>query len=169
MRSMKPPFIRLNTPGHINPMTTLARQFQARNHEVAFLYHSEAAGLWPILSPENHQLAGRRREVSTTQGDAALEFSPGVLMAQTEMILEPLSESDGTGKEAPIEQGHHKTLFWLISLALLISLLVGILCLMESVAPPTTSTDQLNLAAEGAPSDVQVTIGEAIRALSLRH
>jgi hypothetical protein len=166
---MKPRFIRLNAAGHINPMTTLAHQLQARNYEVAFLYQSEAAGLPRIRGSENDQLLGGRREVSATQGDAALEFSLGVLMAQTEMILEPLSESDGTGKEAPIEQGHRKARFCLISLAALISFLVGILCLMEHVAPPTTSTDQLNLAAEGAPSDVEVTIGEAIRALSVRH
>ena len=74
-----------------------------------------------------------------------------------------LSESEKTGKEAPTEQGHRRAIYWLISLAVLISLLVGILCLMK---PVTIRTD---LPAEGAPSQVEVTIGEAIQALSIRH
>jgi len=73
------------------------------------------------------------------------------------------SESEKTSKEAPIEQGHRRAIYWLISLAVLISLLVGILCLMKPV------TMQTNLPAEGAPSQVEVTIGEAIQALSIRH
>jgi hypothetical protein len=79
------------------------------------------------------------------------------------------SESEGTGKEAAIEQGHRKAVYWLISLATLLSLLVGVVCLMESVTPQTAGTDQWGLAAEGAPSQVEVTIGEAIQALSVRH
>jgi hypothetical protein len=79
------------------------------------------------------------------------------------------SESAGTGKKkAAIEQGHRRALYWLISAAL-ISLLVGILCLMESVTPRTADTDQLDLAAEGAPTQAEVTIGEAIQALGVRH
>ena len=79
------------------------------------------------------------------------------------------SEFGGTGKEAAIEQGHRKAVYWLISLAALISLLVVVLCLMESVTPQTAGTDQRGLAAEGASSHVEVTIGEAIQALSVRH
>ena len=79
------------------------------------------------------------------------------------------SESEGTGKEAAIEQGHRKAVYWLISLAAVISVLVGILYLMESATPRTAGTDQLDLAAEVAPSHVEVTIGEAIQALSVRH
>jgi len=71
------------------------------------------------------------------------------------------SGSEKTGKE--IEQRHRRAIYWLISLAVLISLLVGILCLMK---PVTIRTD---LPAEGAPSQVEVTIGEAIQALSIRH
>lgn len=33
---MKLGFICLNVPGHLNPMTTLARHLQYRNHEVVF-------------------------------------------------------------------------------------------------------------------------------------
>ena len=79
------------------------------------------------------------------------------------------SESEGTGQEAAIEQGHRKAVYCLISLAALISLLVGVHFLLESVTPRTAETDQLDLAAEGAPSHVEVTIGEAIQALSVRH
>ena len=39
---MKLGFICLNLPGHLNPMTALARHLQARNHEVVFLYSSSA-------------------------------------------------------------------------------------------------------------------------------
>jgi MGT family glycosyltransferase len=87
---MKLGFICLNAPGHINPMTTLARKLQARNHKVVFLYQSEAAGLPCVPGPENDPFLEKRREVSKMQGDAALEFSLGVIMAQTEMILESL-------------------------------------------------------------------------------
>ena len=79
------------------------------------------------------------------------------------------SESERTGKEAAIEQGHRKAVYWLISLAALISLLVGVLCLTESVTPRTAGTDQRGPAAGGAPSHVEVTIGEALQALSVRH
>ncbi len=41
---MKLGFICINIPGHLNPMTALARHLQARNHDVVFLYSSGAAG-----------------------------------------------------------------------------------------------------------------------------
>jgi hypothetical protein len=79
------------------------------------------------------------------------------------------SESEGTAKEAEKEQGHRKAVYWLISLAALVCLLVGILCLVESATPRTASTDQLRLAAGGEPSQGEVTFGQAVQALSLRH
>jgi hypothetical protein len=74
-----------------------------------------------------------------------------------------------TGKEAQIEQGHRKAVYWVISLAALISLLVGVPCLLGSVKPRTAGTDQLAPAAQGAPSQVDVTIGQAIQALGVQH
>jgi hypothetical protein len=71
----------------------------------------------------------------------------------------PLSESEEIGKAA----------YWLISLAALISLLVGFLSLLGSVTPRSSGTDQLELAAEGAPSHVEVTFSEAIQALGVQH
>ena len=94
---MKPGFICLNVPGHLNPMTALAR------------------------------------------------------------------------KEAEIERGHRKALCWLISLAALISLLVGILWLMESATPRKDGPDQLDLYAEGVQIQGEVTLGQALQALSVRH
>jgi zeaxanthin glucosyltransferase len=42
---MKIGFICIYGPGHLNPMTALARQLQARNHDVVFLYSPDAPGL----------------------------------------------------------------------------------------------------------------------------
>jgi hypothetical protein len=78
-------------------------------------------------------------------------------------------KSEGAGKGVEIAQGHREAVYWLFSLAALISLLVGVPCLLEPATPRTADTDQLNLAAEGAPSHVEVTIGEAIQVLSIRH
>ena len=88
--TMKLGFICLNAPGHINPLTTLARKLQARNHEVVFLYSSEAAGLPCAPGPQNDHVSENLPEVSKMQGDDALEFGIGAIMAQTEMILESL-------------------------------------------------------------------------------
>jgi hypothetical protein len=81
----------------------------------------------------------------------------------------PPSEFERTAKEAEIEQGHRKILYWLISLASLVSLLVGILCLMESATPRMAGPDQLGLSAEDVHSQGEVTLGQAIQALGVRH
>ena len=80
-----------------------------------------------------------------------------------------LSESEGTAKEAEKEQGHCKAEYWLISLAALVSLLVGMLCLMESATLQTAGTDQLSLAVRGVPSQGEVAFGQTLQALSVRH
>jgi UDP:flavonoid glycosyltransferase YjiC (YdhE family) len=41
--SMKLGFVCLNLLGHLDPMTALARQLQARNHDVVFRYSPVAA------------------------------------------------------------------------------------------------------------------------------
>ena len=79
------------------------------------------------------------------------------------------SESEWTAKEAEKEKGHREGVYWLISLAALVSLLVGILCLVESATPQTARSGQLRLAAGGVPSQGEVTFGQAIQALSVRH
>ena len=59
-------------------MTALARQLHGRNHEVIFLYSSEAAGL-PVFpheqnSAEPDPTQKAIAEVSKMQGEDALQF-----------------------------------------------------------------------------------------------
>jgi len=91
-------FICPNVPGHLNPMTALARHLQVRGHEVVFLYSSGAAGLPFIPGPEKDPLRENLPEVSKLQGDEAVKFSLRMLMTQTETILKSLPgmvESNG--------------------------------------------------------------------------
>jgi zeaxanthin glucosyltransferase len=87
---MKLGFICLDLPGHLNPMSALARQLQARNHEVVFLYSSGAAGLPFIRGPEKDHINENRPEASRKQGEDALQFSVRAVLAQTEAILKSL-------------------------------------------------------------------------------
>jgi MGT family glycosyltransferase len=87
---MKLGFICLNLPGHLNPMTALARQLQARNHEVVFLYSSGAAGLPFVPALEKDHINENRPEVSKMQGQDALQFSVRTVLAQTEAVLKSL-------------------------------------------------------------------------------
>src|ERR1700733_13684071 len=87
---MKLGFICPNVPGHVNPMTTLARQLQARNHEVVFLYSSEAAGLPCLPVDEKDQVHENMPEISKMQGDEAFQFGARVVIAQTESMLKSL-------------------------------------------------------------------------------
>ena len=87
---MKLGFICLDLPGHLNPMTALARQLQARNHEVVLLYSSGAAGLPFVPGHEKDHINENRPEISKKQGQDALQFSVRALLAQTEAILKSL-------------------------------------------------------------------------------
>ena len=61
---MKLGFICPNVPGHINPMTALARQLQARSHEVVFLYSSGAAGAVRKAMKEKGLLSDTKHSVT---------------------------------------------------------------------------------------------------------
>jgi zeaxanthin glucosyltransferase len=118
--TMKLGFICVNGQGHLNPMTALARQLQKRNHEVVFLYSSDAAGL-PVFPGEqqpapsvlrqplpedgykgssqqysSEEAAGQNAtdkviaEVSKMQGEDALQYGIKAIMGFTESILESL-------------------------------------------------------------------------------
>jgi zeaxanthin glucosyltransferase len=87
---MKLGFICLNLPGHLNPMTALARRLQDRNHDVVFLYSSGAAGLPFVSGPEKDQVDQSMPDLSKMQGEDALKFGVGLVMAQTETILKSL-------------------------------------------------------------------------------
>jgi len=80
---MKLGFICLGLPGHLNPMTTLARQLQARNHDVVFLYSSGAAGLPFVSADEKDHFNENRPEVSKVQGEDALKFGMRLQMTRT--------------------------------------------------------------------------------------
>jgi zeaxanthin glucosyltransferase len=68
---MKLGFICPNLPGHLNPMTALARELQARGHDVLFLYSSDAAGLPFIPDPEKDHVNENRGQTSKMQGEDA--------------------------------------------------------------------------------------------------
>ncbi len=87
---MKLGFICLNVPGHLNPMTALARRLQARNHDVVFLYSSGAVGLPFVPTDEKDHINENRPEISKMQGEDALQFSVRMVLAQTETILKSL-------------------------------------------------------------------------------
>jgi zeaxanthin glucosyltransferase len=87
---MKFGFICPQVPGHLNPMTTLARHLQMRSHDVVFLYSSGAAGL-PFVPPnENDEISELVAEFSKKQGEDALRFGLRFLMSQTESIVQSL-------------------------------------------------------------------------------
>jgi zeaxanthin glucosyltransferase len=87
---MKLGFICLDLPGHLNPMSALARQLQARNHEVVLLYSSGAAGLPFVPGPEKDHINENLAEMSKKQGEDAMQFSVRALLTQTEAILKSL-------------------------------------------------------------------------------
>jgi len=69
---MKLGFICPNVPGHLNPITALARHLQLRNHEVVFLYSSGAAGLPFVPSYDEDQINENVPEISKMQGGGRL-------------------------------------------------------------------------------------------------
>src|SRR5258705_2634909 len=81
--SMKLGFICFNVPGHLNPMTALARQLQGRGHDVVFLYSSGAAGLPFVPGPEKAHIDECRPKVSKMEGEDALTFAFRTLMCHT--------------------------------------------------------------------------------------
>jgi zeaxanthin glucosyltransferase len=87
---MKLGFICPNLPGHLNPMTALARQLQARGHDVVFLYSSSASGLACVPGPEKDPINENRAQTSKMQGEDALKFALRLVMSQTEAILKAL-------------------------------------------------------------------------------
>jgi zeaxanthin glucosyltransferase len=87
---MKFGFVCPQVPGHLNPLTALARHLQMRGHDVVFLYSSGAAGLPFIPGEEERILTENRAEMSKKQGDEALKFSMGLIMSQSESMIKSL-------------------------------------------------------------------------------
>src|SRR5580692_3646682 len=100
---MKLGFICLNLPGHLNPMTALARQLQGRNHEVVFLYSSKANGLPCAPGDDRDPISETRPEMSRLQGDDALAFGLGLMVQRTETMLKSMPAMiETTGVDALI-------------------------------------------------------------------
>jgi len=87
---MKLGFICVNQPGHLNPMTALARQLQGRNHEVVFLYSSSANGLLCVPGDDRDPIDEKRPEVSKLHGEDALGFAVGLVVQRTEAMLKSM-------------------------------------------------------------------------------
>jgi zeaxanthin glucosyltransferase len=87
---MKLGFICLNLPGHINPMTALARHLRSRNHEVVFLYSSSANGLPCVPGDDRDPVNENRPEVSRLQGEEAMAFAVGLALGRSEAMLRSL-------------------------------------------------------------------------------
>ena len=71
---MKLGFICLDLQGHLNAMSSLALQLQARNHEVVLLYSSGAAGLPFVRGPEKDHINENLPEISKKQGRMHCNF-----------------------------------------------------------------------------------------------
>ena len=98
---MKLGFICLNLPGHLNPMTALARQLQARGHDVVFLYSRGSDGLPFAIGDETDHFNENRSQISKMHGEDAVQFSIRAVLAQTEDILKSLPALvSATGVEA---------------------------------------------------------------------
>jgi len=96
---MKIGFISIPAPGHLNPMTALARTLQSRNHEIFMCLPDtepfvRAAGLtflpcceseFPVDSVDEYV-----RGIGTRQGDEAQQFTIGALAATTDAMLSSL-------------------------------------------------------------------------------
>lgn len=87
---MKLGFLCPDIPGHLNPMTALARHLQARNHEVVFLYSKTAAGLPFVPPPGKDHLKESMPEMSKLKGEDASSFTMRALMTEIEFILKTM-------------------------------------------------------------------------------
>jgi zeaxanthin glucosyltransferase len=94
-------FLSLPVPGHLNPMTTLARKLQSRGHDVVFISLAdvapvvEAAGLPFVPCSERAYSAGAAaelsRRLSELSGEEALHFTVNSMMkGYTESLYESL-------------------------------------------------------------------------------
>ena len=97
-------FVSLPVPGHLNPMTTLARKLQSRGHDVVFISVAdvapfvEAAGLPFVPCSEAAYPAGSLgklvRRLSELSGEDALHFTVNSMMkGYTKSLFESLPDT----------------------------------------------------------------------------
>jgi len=87
---MKLGFLCPNLPGHLNPMTALARHLRARNHEVVFLYSTTTAGLPFVPAPEKDHFNESIAEMNKLKSGDASSLALRALMTEMEEILKTL-------------------------------------------------------------------------------
>jgi hypothetical protein len=80
---MKFGFVCPQVPGHLNPLTALARHLQMRGHDVG-------VSLFIRCSWSTFYSRGRGAHMSKKQGDEALKFSMGPIMSQSESMIKSL-------------------------------------------------------------------------------
>src|ERR1700745_4296977 len=97
-------FLSLPVPGHLNPMTALARKLQSRGHDVVFISLTdvapfvEAAGLPFVPCAESAYPAGSLgklvRRLSELSGEEALQFTVNSMMnGYTSSLFETLPDT----------------------------------------------------------------------------
>src|SRR5215469_10081131 len=100
---MKIGFISPFVPGHLNPMTTLARQLQLRNHEVVYIASPMVEGVirgsgLPFvsfgekesLSVASETFKSRLAQLSKLQGEDATQLVLQIMASRTETMLHSL-------------------------------------------------------------------------------
>jgi len=112
-------FLSLPVPGHLNPMTTLARKLQSRGHDVVFISLAdtapfvEAAGLPFVPCSEAIYPAGSFgqfvRRLSELSGEDALHFTVNVMMkGYTASLFQSLPETlDKAGVDGLVLDQYH--------------------------------------------------------------
>jgi zeaxanthin glucosyltransferase len=102
-------FLSLPVPGHLNPMTALARKLQSRGHDVVFMSLADvapfvqAAGLPFVPCAEIAYPAGSLgtlvRRLSELSGEEALHFTVNAMMkGYTASLFESLPETLSKGE-----------------------------------------------------------------------
>src|SRR5580698_6682603 len=109
-KNMKIAFTTLPAPGHINPLTTLARRLQSRGHDVTFVALPfavapiQAAGLTCIPYCESEisieWLKAAHRKISQLDGEAAVQFG---FEALSEILRHSLDQMPATIAAAGID------------------------------------------------------------------
>jgi zeaxanthin glucosyltransferase len=97
---MKIAFVVPNAPGHLNPMTTLARRLQSRNHDVVVMSSQGAAPLvraadLSFVPCGDEELPAERlnellSQLSKLQGQEAADFTMRVAAVVAEAMLKSL-------------------------------------------------------------------------------
>jgi hypothetical protein len=87
---MKFGFVCPQVPGHLNPLTALARHLQMRGHDVGVSLFIRCSWSTFYSRGRGAHIKRDRAEMSKKQGDEALKFSMGLIMSQSESMIKSL-------------------------------------------------------------------------------